>query len=294
MKRRFAAMALFLLPVAGCSREPDPMDGKTNETLTSLFSDNKSSEAETEASDCSGFSPDPNGLVGVQAGMTPMQAAAILTCQGYTLGYPKPGDYDDDRRRKEEAKQNIFRMDFRKTGEEDYARLFYEGPPDAPQVYAIGRTSYFGENPPLLQAVAKQFLNKYDLPRDIQTKREGIIGGGKITPSNNPVGYVSGGKGKIAEHCTNLAFLHDPESRFSTMMNRGPYPDQNCGPFMTVEVLANGRNAEVAYVTRYRLGDPQLGFRLREARRNNVEAEAAARQAQEVDAARNSGVLPDL
>lgn len=235
-------------------------------------------------------SKDDENILGIAPGMSPEQASTVLICKGYVATFPV--NDDQGRMNQQEAQQGIFRWDFGRNDRRDYVRLFGEGRPGAQQIFYIGRTSRFDENAPTVEAVAQQYVDAYHPPEKPYQNHLGITHVGKVNISSPISGRLS--PEATRKHCIDVAFLHDASDRFSTVMNVPPYPDVDCGGFMTLEVIPNGTNENIAYVAHYQLGNPRIAVGLRDQRNSAAQAAQDAQQQAETQDAKIGGQLPDL
>lgn len=244
------------------------------------------------SSACAGVqdSKESDNVLGIAPGMSPAQASALLICKGYVATFPV-GD-DHERISQQEEQQGIFRQDFGRNDRRDYVRLFSEGRPGAQQIFYVARASYFGDNAPTMEAVAQQYVDAYHPPEKPYQYRFGITRVGKVNISEPISGRAS--PEATRKQCIDVAFLHDAGDRFSTVMNVPPRPDPDCGPSMTLEVIPNGRNKEVAYLAHYRASNLRLAASLRDQRNAAAQAAQNAQRAAETQDAKTNGELPDL
>jgi hypothetical protein len=242
--------------------------------------------------DCGAAQPvkDRRNIQGIVPGMTPAQAGAILVCQGayvQTDFYGRKSDSDG------EAKDFTYAMwNYAKQDKRDFIRVFAEGPPNDRRIYYIGRAVFFDRDPPTMQAVYDQFKIHYDPATTNRTKFGGIV----AHRFNDASGQLMANDSEYVSACSGLAYSHDPGERFTAaaIMNPTPYGNPNCGESISLELIQNGTNDNLAYVATYRLANPSIAAAYSQ-KRIAVEQEAErARVSRETLEAGNTSRLPDL
>lgn len=278
------------LIVAGCGDGKSDNKGsisvKVNPVTSTVSADRK------DGPDCRSIQPikDRRNIQGIVPGMTPAQAAAVLTCHGGYVETDFYGRKPDSTARSDEFSYAMW--SYAKEGTRDFIRVFAEGPIDDRRIYYVGRAVYFDGNPPTMDAVYEQFRARYDPATTNRTTRGGIL----AHRFNDATGMLMADGSEHVGACGSLAYSHDPGDRFSASaaMNPLPYGNANCGESISLELIQNGVNEKLAYVATYRLANPSIGKAYEQRRIAAQQAAENARLVREAREGEDPTRLPDL